>query len=249
MAGRAADDLGPSRHRPDAEPSRDSISRETVADKFAAMAEAEANAEAAYFSAHKAALEAAMVAAVTGTMVERPYDPLVGLIDQLKRHSAATRGPSVTVEEMRTRQDNHASFTMDYGPLSVLRGGLMQLIGLPAREVDGSVLYAMEREHCGGPDAELPFSSYDGIHGEATGNFISSQEFEFVVAPKDGVAYPQIPRGADAERRVAVPLSSFVPKIDALNEILASRSERKVAARRSPSRVARHARATVVPSP
>ena len=208
-----------------------------------------ADAEAAYFSAHKAALEAAMVAAVTGTMEERPDNPLDGLIDQLKRHSVATRGPSVSVEEMRTRQDKHASYTLDYGPLSVLRGGLMQLIGLPAREVGGSVLYAMEREHCGGADAELPFSSQNGIHGEATENCTSSQEFEFVVAPKDGVAYPQIPRGADAERRVAVPLSSFVPKIDALNEILASRSERKVAARRSPSRVARHARATVAASP
>ena len=206
-----------------------------------------ADAEAAYFSAHKAALEAAMVAAVTGTMEERPDNPLDGLIDQLKRHSAATRGPSVSVEEMRTRQDKHASYTLDYGPLSVLRGGLMQLIGLPAREVDGSVLYAMEREHCGGADAELPFSSQNGIHGEATENCTSTQEFEFVVAPKDGVTYPQLP--PPAEQRVAVPLSSFVPRIDALNEILASRSERKVAARRSPSRVARHARATVAASP
>ena len=66
---------------------------------------------------------------------------------------------------------------MGFGGLEQFYAGLEGLIGAP-KMLDGSLLKAMEAEHCQRPDHDKPFSTSNGIEGAT-----SALEWEFVVAP------------------------------------------------------------------
>jgi len=79
---------------------------------------------------------------------------------------------------------------MRFGGVEQFFRGLEALIGAPLM-VDGSLLKAMEEEHCNEKDADLPFDTSNGIKGSTP-----RLEWEFVVAPVDEDGrYPE--RGGD----------------------------------------------------
>ena len=77
---------------------------------------------------------------------------------------------------------------MSYGSLELFYGGLEGLIGPPIL-TEGRILTTMEREHCSEADAEVPFTSSNGMQT------ISSTEWEFVDRPDLTIAYAE--RGGD----------------------------------------------------
>ncbi|EOD35777.1 hypothetical protein EMIHUDRAFT_467364 [Emiliania huxleyi CCMP1516] len=69
--------------------------------------------------------------------------------------------------------------------------GLEALVGAPLM-VDGSLFKAMETEHCGEKDADVPFDTSNGIKGAT-----SKLEWEFVVAPVEDQDGRYAERGGD----------------------------------------------------
>ena len=74
-----------------------------------------------------------------------------------------------------------ANFVLEYGSVGDFYSGLEGLLGPPAVRV----LEGIEFEHCGLHDADLFFTTSNGMHTT------SRDEFEFVVRPQLGKAYPE----------------------------------------------------------
>ena len=77
---------------------------------------------------------------------------------------------------------NEASFNLQYGSLETFFGGLIDLIGGP-KMIEGSLIKAMEYEHCDGPDADSRFTASNGLTTS------SREEWEFVVDPRPDKIY------------------------------------------------------------
>ena len=143
-------------------------------------------------------------------------------IETLKHQSAST-GAS-----LHSKFVGEASFTFAFGGLDLFFGGLESLIGAPStsKPADGvgppTLLNTMRSEHCSQSDANLPFSTANGIEGAT-----SALEWEFVVEPKGGFDY--VERGGDFRVRspelcrVVKPLAVFHGKMRRLNERLAAK--------------------------
>ena len=83
--------------------------------------------------------------------------------------------------ELSAKFATDADYMLEYGSLDVFYSGLEQLLGAPSMvPLDG-----MEREHCARDDSDEPFTTSNGM------TTTSRQEFEFVVTPQPGKAYPE----------------------------------------------------------
>ena len=86
-----------------------------------------------------------------------------------------------TGKALSTKFASEAKFGLEYGSLEYFFRGLEGLLGPPATEV----FRGMEREHTGKLDSDVPFESSNGIRTT------SRDEYEFVLKPQRGKAYPE----------------------------------------------------------
>ena len=173
-----------------------------------------------------AQLERALSDAVNSTLsvTEQPADvsrALAMIVENLQQTGGMPDlNKALSLEALRAERSKHeeeASFTISVAPMGRMRAGLEGLLGLPAVEVNGSVLYAMAAEHCECADSEVSFSTGNGIAATT-----SKLEWEFVVDPVPGKEYP-VREGLAAERRrVAMPLSAFSEELIEVNRTLVS---------------------------
>ena len=82
--------------------------------------------------------------------------------------------------ELSAKFATDADYMLEYGNLGVFYSGLEHLLGAPSM----NPLEGMEREHCRDDDADEPFATSNGM------TTTSREEFEFVVRPQLGKAYP-----------------------------------------------------------
>ena len=100
---------------------------------------------------------------------------LWGAIEQLQA-SAVSSGA-----ELSSKFADEADFALQYGGLDVFFAGLDGIIGAPSMHV----IEGMEREHVHCADSDLIFTTSNGM------KTTSRDEFEFVVCPQKGKAYPE----------------------------------------------------------
>ena len=87
--------------------------------------------------------------------------------------------------------------------------------------LDGSLLKAMEAEHCQRPDKDLPFDTSNGMSGA-----VSRLEWEFVVDPDTTSPERYVERGGTFREehpgwcRKPEPLSVYEAKMEGINEKL-----------------------------
>ena len=87
--------------------------------------------------------------------------------------------------------------------------------------LDGSLLKAMEAEHCQRPDKDKPFSTSNGIEGAT-----STREWEFVVNPIATDPDRYVERGGTFRQehpgwcRQPIELSVYVGKMEGINKKL-----------------------------
>ena len=92
---------------------------------------------------------------------------------------------------------------------------------------DGSLLKAMEAEHCSANDSNQPFDTSNGMKG-----VISATEWEFVVEPNTGHDYPE--RGGSFREdhpgwcRKPLELSVFKDKLQCMNAALKKAKQAEV---------------------
>ena len=80
----------------------------------------------------------------------------------------------------------------------------------PPRIVDGSVLKAMEQEHCERPDSHEPFvRAAPPAAGDKVRYAVPADEWAYVMEPVEGKKY--------SSGRVGVPLAVFEERMDAFN--------------------------------
>ena len=116
----------------------------------------------------------------------RQLTPSIAHVEEVQTEQAVVHvevpAPSIeddAVTAMRYRFVNDGAFEVPFGPLSMLQGGLRGVIGLPAPFINGSVLHAMEREHCKEVDSVIEFTTSNS-HFSAT---TSRTEWVFVASP------------------------------------------------------------------
>ena len=138
-------------------------------------------------------------------------------IAELRERKAAT-GAALSA---KFAQDKEASFEMNFGSLDTFFGGLEGLIGTPTM-IDASLLKAMEVEHCGKGDCDMPFTTSNGME-----DVTSKEEWEFVVEPEDGKAYKERGGGFREEHpewcRRAIPLDVYEKEMERINAMLESK--------------------------
>ena len=111
---------------------------------------------------------------------------------------------------------SEASYFLEYGGVDKYYSGLEVLIGPPAMDPND----AMEREFCEGPDATEPFTTSNGM------TTTSKDEYEFVVRPVEGKAYPERTEllGRMELRRQALRPEHFKEQLEAKNRELVAGS-------------------------
>ena len=92
----------------------------------------------------------------------------------------------VQVSTLNTKFAQESSFELSVGSLDVFYGGLDKLVG-PPRMISGSLLLAMEAEHCKARDANEAFSPSNGPGMDTT----SAIEWAFVVTSEAHSVYPE----------------------------------------------------------
>mmetsp|Transcript_29887 Transcript_29887/g.90939 ORF Transcript_29887/g.90939 Transcript_29887/m.90939 type:complete len:515 (+) Transcript_29887:36-1580(+) len=100
--------------------------------------------------------------------------PLWSAVEKLRGQGAAT---GAALNAKFAAEGDAFKGEMGFGGVKQYFGGLEALIGPPLM-VEGSLLKAMEEEHCNKKDANLPFDTSNGIKGSTP-----RLEWEFVVAP------------------------------------------------------------------
>ena len=119
-----------------------------------------------------------------------------------------------THTHLSPRRSSPLAHALQYGRLEVFFSGLEGLLGPPSMRV----LEGIEREFCAAADAAEVFTTSNGM------TTTSETEFEFVVAPQPGKAYPERADVAHKpqHRRKPLPPSEFAEALALRNRALAA---------------------------
>ena len=122
--------------------------------------------------------------------------------------------PSHPPPALSPRLSSPLAHALQYGRLEVFFSGLEGLLGPPSMRV----LEGIEREFCAAADAAEVFTTSNGM------TTTSETEFEFVVAPQPGKAYPERADVAHKpqHRRKPLPPSEFAEALALRNRALAA---------------------------
>ena len=113
-------------------------------------------------------------------------------------------------KELCSKFAAESDYTLEYGSLEVFYQGIEGMLGPPAM----NVLEGMEREHCSRPDADVTYTTCNGMRTT------SRVEFEFVVRPRPGTVYPERPdimRGSEDRRRKPLAPEAFSDVLRSVN--------------------------------
>lgn len=102
---------------------------------------------------------------------------------------------------------------LSYNTISKFSGDLASIVG-PVRRVEGSLMKAMEVEHCGSKDSEEKFTSSSGMTTAA------KDEWEFVVKPIPNKLYPDLFPVKDPKRRKPRSLEELLKRMAEKNKEL-----------------------------